>query len=168
EALPDFAALGEEFEWQKVASTLFGLWCDASMRDIQPIPEDGGRFKERSRDEPRRDKDREPRGDRDRRDRNRRDRDRDSKVPSQTSPPPPGKRRVFIGLGKVEKIRPGELIGMLYNESGIPDGAIGQLHLFPRHSLVDVDEEYAEKLVHGGKNARFRGRAIRIRFDDRS
>ncbi len=173
EALPDFDALGEEFDWKKVASTLFGLWCDASMRDIQPIPEDGGKFKERRRDDTRRE--REPRDrrerDRDRGPRRERDRDRgdrDSRVPSQASPPPPGKRRVFIGLGKVEKIRPGELIGMLYNESGIPDGAIGQLHLFPRHSLVDVDEEFADKLVHGSKNARFRGRAIRIRFDDRS
>ncbi len=170
DALPDFAALGEEFEWSNVANTLFSLWCDASMREIQPIPEDGGK-KERRREEPR-DRDRREPRDRDRGDRqerrDRKPRDRDSGPPSQTSAPPPGKRRIFIGLGKVEQIRPGELIGMLYNESGIPDGSIGQLHLFPRHSLVDVDEDYAEKLVHGSRNARFRGRAIRIRFDDRT
>ena len=195
---PEFSALGENFAWEEVASTLFELWCGTSMREIQPIPEDNPRQQRSER--PRRDdrSDREPRhsrsdDQRDRRGRDRgredggdrrgnrdrdergerggnrdRDRRRDDARPTETPPPPEGKRRVFIGLGRVEKIRPGELIGMLYNESKIPDGAIGQLHLFPRHSLVDVDDEYAQALVKCGKSARYRGRAFRIRFDERS
>ena len=177
--MPEFSALGEEFAWDEVAATLFELWSGASMREIQPIPEDNPRpqrterppreREERERRKPReRDREQDHRNRRRERDERSRDRRRDDFRPNETPPPPNGKRRVFIGLGRVEKIRPGELIGMLYNESKIPDGAIGQLHLFQRHSLVDVDEEYAHALVKCGKNARFRGRSFRIRFDESS
>ena len=79
---------------------------------------------------------------------------------------PEGKRRVFIGLGKLENVRPGELAGMLYNEAGAPDGVIGKIYLFNKHTLVDIDGEWADKIVQGARKARYRGRPFRIRFDE--
>lgn len=91
----------------------------------------------------------------------RKDRREDGNPPVQS-----GKRRVFIGLGKLENVRPGELAGMLYNEAGAPDGVIGKIYLFNKHTLVDIDEEWAEQIVRGARKARYRGRPFRIRFDE--
>jgi ATP-dependent RNA helicase DeaD len=71
-----------------------------------------------------------------------------------------------MGLGKFDNVRPGELAGMLYNETGAPDGVIGKIHLFNKHTLVDIDEDWAEKIVRGARKARYRGRPFRIRFDE--
>jgi len=75
-------------------------------------------------------------------------------------------KRVFIGVGKLEDVRPGELAGMLYNEAGAPDGVIGKIQLFTKHTLVDIDERWADKVVRAAGNARYKGRPFRIRFDE--
>jgi len=91
------------------------------------------------------------------------DRDRD---PRHGDSVPDGIRRVFIGLGKIENLRPGELAGMLYNEAAAPDGVIGRIQVFNKHTLVDVDEAWADKVVRAARGARYRGKPFRIRFDE--
>jgi ATP-dependent RNA helicase DeaD len=54
---------------------------------------------------------------------------------------------------------------MLYREAGLPDGSIGRINLFPKHTLVDVPAEFAEQVLKATKDSKLRGRPFRIDHD---
>ncbi len=77
----------------------------------------------------------------------------------------PGMSRLFLSLGKMHGVLPKEIVGMMYREAGLPDGSLGRITLFPKHSLVDVPEEFADQVIQRTRNARLRGRPFRIDYD---
>ena len=72
---------------------------------------------------------------------------------------------LFLSLGKMHGVRAGEIVGMLYGESGMPQGSIGQIRLFNKHSSVDVKAEYADRLIQVIRNAKLRGRGFVLDYD---
>ena len=54
---------------------------------------------------------------------------------------------LFLSLGKQQGVKVGEIIGMLYNESGVPQGSIGHVRLFPRNSRIEVKAEVADQII---------------------
>jgi len=88
----------------------------------------------------------------------RRDRDRDAAAEA-------GMARLFINLGKTQGILPKDIVGMMYREAELPDGSLGRISLFPRHTLVDVPEDYAENVIRTLRNSKLRGRPFRIDHD---
>ncbi len=76
-----------------------------------------------------------------------------------------GMTRMFLSLGKTHGVMAKEIVGMLYGEAGLPDGCLGRITLFPKHSLVDVPESLVEQVMERTRNARLRGRTFRIDVD---
>ena len=76
-----------------------------------------------------------------------------------------GMTRMFLSLGKTHGVMAKEIVGMLYREAGLPDGCLGRITLFPKHSLVDVPEELVGQVMDRTRNARLRGRPFRIDVD---
>jgi ATP-dependent RNA helicase DeaD len=72
---------------------------------------------------------------------------------------------LFFSLGKQHNVRVGEVIGMLYNESGIPEGAIGHVKLAFKHSRIEVKAEFAEQLLSSVKGAKYRGKPFVLDHD---
>jgi ATP-dependent RNA helicase DeaD len=72
---------------------------------------------------------------------------------------------LFLSLGKQHNVKVGEILGMLYNESGIPQGTIGHIKLFQKHSCIDVDKSVADQLIESVKNASLRGRRFVLDHD---
>ena len=72
---------------------------------------------------------------------------------------------LFFSLGKFHGVKVGEIIGMLYGEAGLPDGAVGNVKLFAKHSCIDVRADCAERLVQISKGASLRGRKFVLDFD---
>ena len=72
---------------------------------------------------------------------------------------------LFLNLGKTQRIKPGDIAGMIYRECEVADGALGQITIFPKHTLIDVEKEVAETVIKGLKNAKLRGRPFRIDYD---
>jgi hypothetical protein len=60
---------------------------------------------------------------------------------------------------------PKEIVGMLYREAGLPDGSIGRISLFPKHTLVDVPEAYVDQVMQRTRSSRLRGRPFRMDVD---
>ena len=56
---------------------------------------------------------------------------------------------------------------MLYGESNIPQGSIGRVQLFPKHSLVEVKTEHADSLLAALSSAKFRGKTFRSEIDQK-
>jgi len=73
--------------------------------------------------------------------------------------------KLFVTAGKVGGLRPGDLAGMIYREAEIPDGAVGRIALFPKHSTVDIRADVADKVIDRCKNSTLRGRPFRIDYD---
>jgi len=72
---------------------------------------------------------------------------------------------LFLSLGKTHGILPKEIVGMLYREAGLPDGCLGRISLFPRHSLVDVPQGFARQVIDRTRSARLKGQPFRIDVD---
>jgi len=76
-----------------------------------------------------------------------------------------GMTRMFLSLGKTHGVMAKEIVGMLYREAGLPDGCLGRITLFPKHSLVDIPEGLVSQVMDRTRNARLRGRPFRIDID---
>ena len=76
-----------------------------------------------------------------------------------------GMTRLFLSLGKTHGLLPKEIVGMLYREAGLPDGCLGRITLFPKHSLVDVPTPLVNQVLDRTRAARLRGRPFRIDID---
>ena len=76
-----------------------------------------------------------------------------------------GMASMFLSLGKTHGVMAKEIVGMLYREAGLPDGCLGRITLFPKHSLVEVPEEFVHQVIERTRNARLRGRPFRIDRD---
>jgi ATP-dependent RNA helicase DeaD len=72
---------------------------------------------------------------------------------------------LFLSLGKSHGVMAKEIVGMLYREAGLPDGCLGHIKLFARHSLVDVPKNLAKQVIERTKGSRLKGQPFRIDFD---
>jgi ATP-dependent RNA helicase DeaD len=150
-----------------IVGALFTMLNEDRGREFGEIQEDRpGQRRERG-DRPDRG-DRRDRGDRDRGDR--RDRggdggsDRGDRGP-QRADNDPNMTPLFFSLGRVHGIKVGEIIGMLYRESGVPDGAIGSMRMFAKNSSIQVAKEHADKLVDRLKGKKYHNKAFILDHD---
>ncbi|TAG10554.1 MAG: DEAD/DEAH box helicase [Verrucomicrobia bacterium] len=76
-----------------------------------------------------------------------------------------GMTRMFLSLGKTHGVMAKEIVGMMYREVGLPDGSLGRITLFPKHSLVDVPENLVPQVMERTRNSRLKGKPFRIDVD---
>lgn len=75
-----------------------------------------------------------------------------------------GMVRVYIGAGRAAGIRPGDLVGAIANEAGIPSRLIGAIEVEERFSLVDVQEEAARQVIEAMGRTRIKGQKVAVRL----
>ena len=73
--------------------------------------------------------------------------------------------RLFVGAGRIDNLRPGDLVGAIANEAGVPGEAIGAIRIADRFALVEVPEEFAEEVIQSLRNTKIRGRRVTVRRD---
>jgi len=166
--LPAVEALAGEFELADVAAAALKLAhyaTSGSAVDDQEIPDaaDRPRRDRCDRDRPDRDRgprdrDRGPRPDRDRGDRGGRDRDRSRGGDGDVD-------KLFINVGKMDSVRPGDLVGAITGESRLQGRDIGAIQIFEKFSLVEVPAGSAEDVIRAMRNTTIRGRKASIRRD---
>ncbi|MFI3208118.1 MAG: DEAD/DEAH box helicase [Eubacteriales bacterium] len=74
----------------------------------------------------------------------------------------PGMVRLFINIGKKNKAKPGDILGALAGESGMPGKLIGTIDMFDKYTFVEVPREYAKDVLHAMQNAKIKGKAVAI------
>jgi ATP-dependent RNA helicase DeaD len=77
----------------------------------------------------------------------------------------PDTARIFIGAGRVDSLRPGDLVGAIANEAGLPGEAIGPIRIAERFSLVDVPAREAERVIRALRGTKLRGKRVTVRRD---
>jgi ATP-dependent RNA helicase DeaD len=76
-----------------------------------------------------------------------------------------GMTRLFLSLGKTHGVMAKDIVGMMYREAGLPDGSLGRITLFPRHTLVDVPEQFADQALRSTRNSKLKGKTFRMDVD---
>ncbi|OZC35331.1 ATP-dependent RNA helicase DbpA [Marinobacter vinifirmus] len=76
---------------------------------------------------------------------------------------PPMKTLCLAG-GRKEKVRPGDVLGALTGDAGIPGSAVGKIDLFDFQCFVAVQVEWADKALARLEAGKVKGRKIRVRF----
>ncbi|MFN0243215.1 MAG: DEAD/DEAH box helicase [Planctomycetota bacterium] len=73
--------------------------------------------------------------------------------------------RIFVGAGRFDSLRPGDLVGAIANEAGLPGGAIGSIEITERFSLVEVPADRAEDVIRALRGTKIRGRKVIVKRD---
>jgi ATP-dependent RNA helicase DeaD len=71
--------------------------------------------------------------------------------------------RLFIGVGRDAGVRPQDLVGAITGEAGIAGREIGAIEIAERFSLVDVAGEAADAVINALRNAKIKGRKVKVR-----
>ena len=74
----------------------------------------------------------------------------------------PGMVRLFINIGKKQRVRPGDILGAIAGESGMPGKLIGSIDMFDKYTFVEVPREYAKDVLNAMKTAKIKGNTIAI------
>ena len=70
--------------------------------------------------------------------------------------------RLFVNIGKSQNIRPGDIMGAIAGESGVPGSLIGSIDMFDNYTFVDVPDGCADEVLKAMKNVRIRGKNVRM------
>ncbi|MEN8186967.1 MAG: DEAD/DEAH box helicase [Bacteroidota bacterium] len=68
--------------------------------------------------------------------------------------------RFYINLGKMDKINPAKLIGIINENIRKRDVEIGQIEILKSFSFFEIDKNYTDKILESFKNATFGNRNI--------
>ena len=70
--------------------------------------------------------------------------------------------RLFINIGKAQRVTPGDILGAVAGESGIPGRLVGSIDMYDGYTFVDVPAEYAEDVLNAMSHARIKGKHIHV------
>jgi ATP-independent RNA helicase DbpA len=68
-----------------------------------------------------------------------------------------------IDAGKTDKLRPGDILGALTGDAGLPAAAIGKIAIFATRSYVAVQRAQAGNALARLNAGRIKGRNFRVR-----
>jgi ATP-dependent RNA helicase DeaD len=73
--------------------------------------------------------------------------------------------RLFIGLGRRARLRPGDLFGAIVNETGLARESVGNIEVAFNVSFVEVRPDAADTVIQALRNTMLRGRKVTVRRD---
>ncbi len=73
-----------------------------------------------------------------------------------------GMVRLFVNLGKNQRVRPGDILGAIAGETGMPGKLIGSIDMYDKYTFVEVPREYASDVIQVMKTAKIKGKSINI------
>ncbi|QLC72756.1 ATP-dependent RNA helicase DbpA [Pseudomonas sp. LPB0260] len=68
-----------------------------------------------------------------------------------------------IGAGRKDKLRPGDILGALTGEAGIPGTQVGKIAIFDYQALVAVERGIAKQALKRLTDGKIKGRSLRVR-----
>ena len=131
-----------ELPQEKLLAAMFNLLISKQSRELQTIPEDRPSRPAR--------------------------READEKAPREQRPDFPAPEEcttLFMNAGSRLRIRPKDVAGLLYNEGGAPRGSVGDIRIFPKHTLIEVSTEVAPMLLEHLQVCMLCGYEVNLRED---
>lgn len=70
--------------------------------------------------------------------------------------------RLFINVGRKDKIQPGNIVQSIASTSGLPGKLIGAIDIYDNYTFVEVPKEHARKVLDSMKDFKLKGRKVNI------
>jgi ATP-dependent RNA helicase DbpA len=83
--------------------------------------------------------------------------------PSDRTPTPAPFVTIAVDAGRQDKLRPGDLLGALTGDAGLPATAVGKIDVFPTRTYVAIAREWYDKALRRLRAGKIKGRTFRIR-----
>jgi len=80
------------------------------------------------------------------------------------APMQPAMKTLCIAGGRKDKVRPGDILGALTGEAGLPGKIVGKIDRFEFQTFVAIDSEFAEKALKRLQQGKVKGRKIPVRY----
>ena len=74
-----------------------------------------------------------------------------------------GMVRLFIAAGSRAGVRPGDIVGAIANEAGVPGKSIGSIDIYDGFTFVELPSQYRDQVLDRMSRATIRGRPVEIR-----
>ena len=68
-----------------------------------------------------------------------------------------------IDAGRTDKLRPGDIVGAITGDAGLPGDAIGKIDVFATRSYVAIARAHADKALARLQAGKIKGRKFRVR-----
>lgn len=92
--------------------------------------------------------------------RGRKDRDRGERKRGRNAEA--GMVRLFINVGKNQRVQAKDIVGAIAGEAGIPGKLVGTIDIYDKYTFVEVPKENAKKVLDKMKNIKIKGNKINI------
>jgi ATP-independent RNA helicase DbpA len=79
------------------------------------------------------------------------------------SAPPATTVTLRIDAGRTDKLRPGDIVGAITGDAGLPADAVGKIDVFATRSYVAIKRNQAEKALARLQAGKIKGRKFRVR-----
>lgn len=73
-----------------------------------------------------------------------------------------GMVRLFINIGKAQKVKAKDILGAIAGETNIPGNLVGAIDLYDKYTFVEVPKENAAEVLKAMKNVKIKGKTISI------
>jgi ATP-dependent RNA helicase DeaD len=70
--------------------------------------------------------------------------------------------RLFLNVGKKQKLKPGDILGAIAGESGMPGKAVGSIDMYDKYTFVDVPQKYYKQVMKSMKHTKIKGNRVNI------
>ncbi|WP_460001703.1 DEAD/DEAH box helicase [Paradesulfitobacterium aromaticivorans] len=74
----------------------------------------------------------------------------------------PGMVRLFMNIGRLQQIRPQDIVRWIADESGIPGNIIGMINIYDKFTFVEVPEEHAGRVLSCMHQNMIKGRKVNV------
>ena len=70
--------------------------------------------------------------------------------------------RLFINIGKNQNVKPGDILGAIAGESGMPGKMVGSIDMYDKYTFVEVPRENADIVLKAMKDVKIKGKNIHM------
>jgi len=77
---------------------------------------------------------------------------------------PGGQTRLWMGIGEEMGVRPGDIVGAILGETGLPSATVGTVDIRERHLFVDVAAEHANVIIAKLNRATIRNKKVKVKI----
>jgi ATP-dependent RNA helicase DeaD len=70
-----------------------------------------------------------------------------------------------LSVGKAAGVRPGDIVGAITGEAGVPSRVLGSIRVADAYSLIEVPEALSADIISALRSSTIRGRKVSVRPD---
>jgi ATP-dependent RNA helicase DeaD len=74
--------------------------------------------------------------------------------------------RLFVNVGRIDRINPGDIVGAFAGEANIKGTDIGQIDIFDKYSFVELPHNLVDQVMDGMRNNKIKGKSINIEISN--